>query len=173
MSEHAVVVLLGIASVAIAISGFSGVVAVFGGRADGKWSPAERFRTTNMLILSLGACLLSFVPLTVESFSVPDPSLWTISSLCLFAFCVSYFVYTTLRLRKPELHRRGGLILWVRVVYLVCLGLASGLQALNAAGVGVTRGAGPFIAGLLLVLIPAGLQFAFLVLTPLTSADAR
>ena len=58
MTEHAVLALLGIASVATAITGFSGVVAVFGGRADGKWLPAERFRTTNMLVLSLGACLL-------------------------------------------------------------------------------------------------------------------
>ena len=71
MNEHAVMTLLGIASVATAISGFSGVVAVFGGRAEGKWSPAERFRTTNMLILSLGAMrMLSFVPLTEELFQI-------------------------------------------------------------------------------------------------------
>jgi hypothetical protein len=85
------------------------------------------------VVVLLGACLLCFVPLTVESFQVPDSILWTISSLCLLAFCASYFVYTTIKLRKPELHQRGVLILWVRVVYLVCLALASGLQALNAA----------------------------------------
>ena len=39
MSDHALAILLGISSVAIAISGFSGVVAVFGGRADGELSP--------------------------------------------------------------------------------------------------------------------------------------
>jgi hypothetical protein len=171
MSDHAIMVLLGISSVAIAISGFSGVVAVFGGRADGKWSPAERFRTTNMLILSLGACLLSFVPLTEESFQIPDPILWTAASSLLFAFCAVYGLYTVLLLRKPNLRRPGGLIVWVRYVYFVCLTLASALQVLNIAGVWVKRGAGPFIGGLLFVLIPAGLQFAFLVLTPLTSAD--
>jgi hypothetical protein len=41
MNEHAVMTLLGIGSVATAISGFSGVVAAFSGRADrlpyGKW----------------------------------------------------------------------------------------------------------------------------------------
>jgi hypothetical protein len=171
MSEHAIMILLGISSVAIAISGFSGVVAVFGGRADGEWSPAERFRTTNMLILSLGACLLSFVPLTEESFQVPDPILWMTASSLLFAFCAVYGVYTVILLRKPNLRRPGGLIVWVRYVYFVCLTLASTLQALNIADVWVKRGAGPFIGGLLFVLIPAGLQFAFLVLTPLTSAD--
>jgi len=171
MSDHALTILLGISSVAIAISGFSGVVAVFGGRADGKWSPAERFRTTNMLILSLGACLLSFVPLTEEAFQIPEQALWTTSSFLLFVFCASYFVYTITMLRNPALRRPGGLLIWVRVVYFICLTLAGVLQALNVAGAPVKRGAGPFIAGLLFVLIQAGLQFAFLVLTPLTSAD--
>ncbi len=72
MNEHAVMTLLGIGSVATAISGFSGVVAAFSGRADGKWLPSERFRTTNMLVLSLGACLLSFVPLPEELPGMPD-----------------------------------------------------------------------------------------------------
>jgi len=171
MSEHAVMILLGIASVAIAISGFSGVVAVFGGRADGKWSPAERFRTTNMLILSLGACLLSFVPLIEESFQIPDQIFWITASCFLFAFCTFYVIYTIIILRKPNLRRSGGLIMWVRVVYFVCLILASVLQALNVSGVLVKRSSGPFTGGLILMLIPAALQFSFLVLTPLTSTD--
>jgi hypothetical protein len=168
MNEHAVMTLLGIGSVATAISGFSGVVAVFGGRADGKWSPGERFRTTNMLILSLGACLLSFVPLIEELFQIPDQILWMTSSFCLGAFCAFYFVYTIIMIRRLSLHLPGMLIEWVRFVYFSCLTLAIALQAFNAAGVLVVRGPGPFVGGLILMLIPAGLQFAFLVLTPLT-----
>ena len=170
MSEHAVMTLLGIASIAIAVSGFSGVVAVFG-RAEGKWSPEARFRTTNMLILSLGACLLSFVPLTAELFELSDRILWIASSSILVAFCAFYYVYTAIKLRNPDLRRPGVLIRWVRYVYFACLTAAIALQALNIADAGVHRGAGPFIGGLILLLIPAGLQFAFLVLTPLTTAD--
>jgi hypothetical protein len=170
MSEHAIMTLLGIASVAIAVSGFSGVVAVFGGRAEGTWSPEARFRTTNMLILSLGACLLSFVPLTAELFELPDRALWTTASSILIAFCVFYFVYTAIKLRNPELRKPGVLIKWVRYVYFACLGLAIILQALNVADALVQRGSAPFVGGLILLLIPAGLQFAFLVLTPLTEA---
>src|SRR5215813_12265042 len=107
MNEHAVMTLLGIGSVATAISGFSGVVAVFGVRADGKWSPAERFRTTNMLILSLGACLMSFLPLIEELFQIPDQILWMTASLFLLAFCSFYFVRTIIMLRKPGLRRPG------------------------------------------------------------------
>jgi hypothetical protein len=172
MSEHAVMTLLGIASVAIAVSGFSGVVAVFGGRAEGKWSAEARFRTTNMLILSLGACLLSFVPLTEELLMIPDHILWITTSSVLIAFCAFYFVYTVIRLRNPELRRPGVLIKWVRYVYFVCLALAIVLQALNVAGVLVERGPGAFVGGLIFLLISAGLQFAFLVFAPLSS-DSR
>src|SRR5215831_3668069 len=171
MNEHAVLMLLGIASLALAISGFSGVVAVFAGRADGKWSPAERFRTKNMLILSLVACLLSFVPLIEELFQIPESILWMSSSFLLFSFCAIYIVYTINMLRKPILRRPGTLIIWVRVVYFTCLALASILQAANIAGVWVERGSAPYVSGLMLVLIPAGLQFAFLVLKSLASTD--
>jgi len=171
MSEHAALLLMGIASVAIAISGFSGVVAVFAGRADGKWPPAERFRTRNMLILSLVACLLSFVPLAEELFQIPDQVLWMSASVLLLGFCAAYVVYTVNMLRSPILRRPGTLVMWVRVVYFICLVLASILQALNIAGVLVERGPAPYVSGLVFVLIPAGLQFAFLVLKSLTSTD--
>lgn len=171
MNEHAIVTLLGIGSIATAISGFAGVVAAFRGRADGQWLPAERFRITNMLVLSLGACLLSFVPLTEELLRIPDHVLWTTASSSLFAFCSFYFVRTIILLRRPSLSRRGVLVEWVRVVYFVCLSVAIILQVLNVAGVFVERGAGPFIAGLMFMLIPAGLMFVFLVLTPLSSVD--
>ena len=171
MNEHAIMTLLGIGSIATAIAGFSGVVAAFSGRGDGKWLPAERFRITNMLVLSLGACLLSVVPLTEELLRIPDQALWIIASVALFAFCSFYFIRTIVLLRRPTLSRRGVLVEWVRYVYFVCLTLALVLQVLNVAGVLVERGPGPFIAGLVFMLIPAGLMFVFLVLTPLSSVD--
>jgi len=172
MNEHAVMTLLGIASVATAISGFSGVVAVFAVRTDGKWAPAERFRTTNMLILSLGACLLSFVPLTGEMFQIQDESTWKFSSVLLALFCAAYFSYTVGMIRKLNLLRPGALIIWVGIVYFICLISAILLQVVNV-GVLTTPGPGSFIAGLILMLVPAGLQFAFLVLTPLTSDNLK
>ncbi len=173
MNDHAVMILLGIASVATAISGFSGVVAVFAGRTDGKWAPAERFRTTNMLILSLGACLLSFVPLTGEMFQISNGTTWMFSSLLLGLFCAAYFTYTIGMIRKLNLLRPGALIVWVGIVYFICLILAVILQVINAVGILTASGPGPFIAGLILMLVPAGLQFAFLVLTPLTSDNLK
>jgi len=168
MNDHAVMTLLGIGSVATALAGFSGVVAAFSGR-DGKWQPAERFRITNMLVLSAGACLLSFEPLTEELLPIPDRALWIGASLSLLMFCLVYFVRTIVLLRRPSLRRPGVLVEWVRVVYFACLALAIVWQALSVAGILVERGPGPFIAGLVFMLIPAGLMFVFLVLTPLSS----
>jgi len=170
MSEHAIMVLLGIASVAVTISGFSGVVAVFGGRALGHWLPHERFRMMNMLILSLGVCLFCFVPLTEELFHVSEQFLWQSSSLFLGVFCAYYFVYAKVKIQKSHLRGPGRLIEWVRIVFFTCLALAIALQTLNAAGNVIVRGPGPFIAGLIFLLIPAALQFALLVLEPLGSA---
>ena len=84
-------------------------------------------------------------------------------------FCLVYFVRTIVLLRRPSLRRPGVLVEWVRVVYFACLALAIVWQALSVAGILVERGPGPFIAGLVFMLIPAGLMFVFLVLTPLSS----
>jgi hypothetical protein len=71
MRDNAAFVLLGIAGVASTFAGFAGVVATFGRRAEGQWLPEERFRLINMIVLSLVACLLSFVPLIEDCFTWP------------------------------------------------------------------------------------------------------
>jgi hypothetical protein len=58
---------------------------------------------------------------------------------------------------------------WMTAVLILAFGFAIVLQALNATGVLVERGAGAFVVGLLLLLMIAALQFALLVLTPLKS----
>src|SRR3954470_13843816 len=91
MNEHAVLVLLGIAGVATTFSGFSGVAAVFGGRAEGNWAPEERVRAINMLVLSLAVFMFSFLPLTEELLKISDPAIWVSSSLLLGIFSAIYF----------------------------------------------------------------------------------
>src|SRR3954468_4568409 len=95
MNEHAILVLLGIAAVATTFSGFSGVVAVFGGRAEGNWAPEEQIRLINMLVLSLTVSLFSFLPLTEELLKISEPMIWRSSSLFLGVFCAIYFFYAT------------------------------------------------------------------------------
>ncbi len=171
MNEHTVLVLLAIAGVAATFAGFSGVVAAFGRRTDGKWLPEERFRLTNMLITSLGACLFAFVPLTEELLHVPETALWTTSSTLLGAFCAVYVLYAMPHRKRLDWFRPGLLPVWATAVFVLSLCSGAVLQALNAVAILVERGGGPYVAGLLLLLVAAGLQFAFLVLAPFSLAD--
>jgi hypothetical protein len=171
MQENVLFVLLGINGLASTFAGFAGVVATFGRRAQGTWLPEERFRLINMIVLSLVACLFSFVPLIEDLFHLAEVTLWTVASILLGIFCVAYLVYAVLQRWRLNQSRHWALPLWVAAVLIIALGFAIVLQALNATGVLVERGAGPYVAGLSLLLTIAGLQFVFLVLTPLNSTE--
>ena len=171
MDEHTELILLGIAGVAATFAGFSGVVSVFERRAHGDWLPEERFRLINMLIISLSVCLFAFVPLDEGLLHVSEPALWVIASVFMGAFCVAYFLCAfPYRLRLGRL-RPGSLPVWVTAVFILALCFAAVLQFLNATAILVECGAGPYVAGLLLLLVAAGLQFAFLVLAPLSPTE--
>lgn len=58
---------------------------------------------------------------------------------------------------------------WVSAVFIVALSVVAILQFLNVVGLFFDRGAGPFLAGLLALLCAAAMQFAFLVIRPLSS----
>lgn len=125
-----------------------------------------------MLLMSLGACLFAFVPLVGDAFHLPEGTLWTIASTLMGVFCGGYLLYAMPQRVRLSHSRHGTLSKWATAVFILSLCSATVLQALNAAAIVVERGAGPYIAGLSLILIVAGLQFAFLVLIPLASAES-
>jgi hypothetical protein len=173
MNEHIVPVLLGIAGVAATFAGFSGVVAALDRRARGDWFPEERFRLMNMVVISLGTCLFTFVPLAEELFGLSKSTLWVTASILMGAFCAVYVLYAIPLRRRVGRSRPGSLPLWSTVVFVLCLCSAAALQALNATAILVERGAGLYVAGLLLLLVAAGIQFAFLVLAPLSPKNTK
>lgn len=158
--------LLGIASVAATFAGFSGVVAVFGGRALRDWGPIERTRMTNLLIMSLSVCFYSFVPIALDLLGVSDGTIWVCSSVGLTFFSGSYFVFSFLNTQELLHNRKSMVSLWVRIAFMVLLPAITVLQIWNALGFGFKPGPGPLATGLLLILALAGIQFAYLVLIP-------
>src|SRR6185295_3800643 len=148
MHGNVVFILLGIAGVASTFAGFAGVVVTFTRRAEGEWLPEEQFRLTNMLVLSLGACLFAFVPLMEDLFHLAEAALWTVASILLGLFCAAYFAYAMPRRRRLEQTRPWVLRKWMSVVMIIGMISAIVLQALNAAGAIVERGAGPYVVGL-------------------------
>ena len=81
MHGNVVFILLGIAGVASTFAALflskkgPALSSTFTQRAEGEWLPEEQFRLTNMLVLSLGACLFAFVPLIEDLFHVKINSL--------------------------------------------------------------------------------------------------
>jgi hypothetical protein len=154
--------------VAATFAGFSGVVAVFGRRAHGEWFLEDRFRLTNMLVTSLGACLFGFVPTVGVLLHIRGDDLWAIASLLMCGYCVAFIVRTLPHWRHLTVKHPGVLSPRVSAVVLGSSGLAAVLQLLNAVSILFHREAGPYVLGLLLLLIIAGIQFALLVLRPLS-----
>jgi hypothetical protein len=173
MDEHTVLILLGIAAVAATFAGFSGVVAVFGRRAHGEWFLEDRFRLTNMLATSLGACLFAFVPLIELLLHLHGPPLWTVGSLLMCAYCMAYIMQTIPQWQHLWRVHPGLLSARVSAVVWISSFLAALLQLMNAVSIFFHREPGPYVLGLLLLLIIAGVQFALLVLRPLTAHRAH
>jgi hypothetical protein len=78
-----------------------------GRRAQGKWLPEERFRLINMIVLSLVACLFSFVPLIQDLFHLAEVTLWTVANILLSIFCAVYFVYVVPQRWRLNRSRHG------------------------------------------------------------------
>ena len=169
MDETTVLILLGFAGVAATFAGFSGVVAVFGRRAHGEWFLEDRFRLTNMLVTSLGACLFAFVPLLGVLLHLHGPRNWTVSSLLLCAYCVAYIVKSYPHWQHLLRLHPGALSPRISVVVSGSFYSAALIQLMNAGSILFHREPGPYVLGLLLLLIIAGIQFALLVLRPLTA----
>lgn len=95
-----------------------------------------------MLVMSLGACLVSLVPLIAKFFGVPEAALWTASSLVLGALCAGYWLIAN-RLRRRVTRVRPGLLSsWAQAVVIASLTGAIVLQALNVAAVILTGARG-------------------------------
>ena len=69
-------ILLTIAEIAIALAGFSGVVAFLGNRAQGEWRSADLIRFKNLLNYSIAALLFSFFPIIFFELGVSEPTAW-------------------------------------------------------------------------------------------------
>ena len=152
-------VLLTIAEVAIAFAGFSGLVAIFGSRAAGRWSRSDRYRLALMLETSLAAILFAFLPFSLRYLNVEGSVLWTVSSGGLATFLLVELILVIPRTRR--LYRGSGETLsptfGLIIASLALLALI--VQVLNAAGIGLHRDFGPYLVGLLLLLVVSGIQF--------------
>jgi len=70
-----------IAEIAVALIGFSGVVAVLGHRGKGSWQPAERVRLLALTEPSMIALTGALLPATLQLLLSGDETIWRVSNL--------------------------------------------------------------------------------------------
>ena len=92
-----------LAEIAIAIAGFSGIVAGVGRRAGSEWTVADRLRLSMLLQISLTVAFFSLFPLVLASADIDSTYVWQISSASwLVAIVVSFsFARRRVILEKP------------------------------------------------------------------------
>lgn len=159
-----------LAEVAIAITGFAGVVAVFGRRGSGHWSAVERDRLLALLTLSLGALLSCVLPFAVLSTQVSESSCWRSLSV-LLAVALTVFTARVVRnaieaLRVPRTEREVSLLL--SAILLIGDLLAIILLLANTFSLGVVW---PYLAAIIWVLTGAAMMFVRLVMVPVEGSS--
>ncbi len=151
-----------LAEVAVALVGFTGVVAVLGSRARGAWSPLELLRLHMLLGASVAVLMLSFVPALLEAFNFSGLSLWRVANLIQFITHLIGAVVLGGRVRKLDVSQwPREEQLWTLVLTPISLSLILA-QLLNAWGLLADFGFFIYFLGLLYLLLLAVLHFVLL-----------
>ena len=150
-------VLSAIAELGLGLAGFSGIGLVLT-RTTGRLLPYELYRLGIMLGTSLGAMILSLVPLVLAQLGLSDEALCRVSSGIMAAYLLGFNVYYTIAMRHfrrnvPEIVSRT-------LAPIVALMHGVNLLLQLATTLGVLRHCvGFYSLGLMLLLIHATYQF--------------
>jgi hypothetical protein len=150
-------ILLTLAEVSVALAGFSGVVAVFGRRDPGTWSFADRFRFFALVHTSLSSLLLCILPFGLLAFNIPEEAVWRALSSLLVLYLIVVAVLSTRRLLAAAASERGE---FTAIVMPVGLAIGAATLALNIYNVAVGAAFGPFLLGLIFLLVTSSFLFA-------------
>ena len=143
-------VLVGIAGVAIALIGFSGVVTALGRRGSGVWSPAETLQLRTLIDPSIVTLFASFFPIGLGLITDDAEIVWRASNFAVFVGHVLGFT-AFLRRGSPDtvlfsqrawsaatvivlLSTLGGslgLLPWLQFTFLLGLALGIGVSLQN------------------------------------------
>ncbi len=151
--------LVGLAEIAVALAGFTGVVVVFGSRSAGSWLPGDRLRLVFLLEASLTAGGFGLLALVLYSSVQNAQSAWAIVS-GLWALYMVYSLYTSRRLIRENLEFHHDID---KTANRIVFALFSSLIALQLINVVLWREFAPLLAALVLNIAGAAMQFARLI----------
>ena len=155
--------LLTVAEMAIAVAGFSAIVAAFSG--SGRLVATDRRRFVWLFANAVVAGFLAFVPVLLQEATFSGVKLWQYSSaaMCLaWAIAAALWVSDEVRAKRPRPSEPAGF--WQGPLALVPSFLNFVLQAVNALGLLWEPSSAAYLAGTLVWLYGAVLPFLSIVL---------
>jgi len=151
-----------LAEVAVALTGFTGIVAVLGHRAGGEWTPLELLRLRMLLETSLAVLFLSLLPIVFQEVSQSEETLWRISNglqvlVHLGGVLVLYFRVSRLEPSQwPPVERRLTAALLPLSIAIIAAQVATSI------GILASHGYFLYLLGLVYLLALAALHFVLL-----------
>ena len=152
-------ILVGIAEIAVALAGFSGVVVVFGSRSQGHWRAGDRLRLSFLLEASLTAGGFALAALVLVSIVETEQTAWAAAS-GLWALFMPLSLYSSRRRIIDNRERHGDIDTFAnRLVF----GVFATLVLVQVANVFLWRQFAPVLAALCVNIVGAAMQFARLI----------
>lgn len=151
--------LIGIAEIAIALAGFTGVVVAFGSRSVGSWHPGDRLRLAFLLEASLTAAAFALIALLLLSSLEDKPVVWVIMSTGWALYMVGS-LWNSHRRISANTHAHGDVDKLANRVTAALFSILVAVQLVNAV---FWRELTPFLAAIMLNLAGAAMQFARLI----------
>ena len=151
--------LIGIAEIATALAGFTGVVVAFGSRSQGSWHPGDQLRLGFLLEASLTAGGFSLLTLLLLSFLDDRAMTWRIASALWFGF-MCYSLWRARRRIGTNVHDHGDVD---RLANRLTVALFMTFMALQLVNVFYWHALWPFLGAIILNLAGAAMQFARLI----------
>jgi disulfide bond formation protein DsbB len=157
-----------ISQLAMAVTGFAGLLAAFRSRRR-RWLEIEVVALHFLLLASISACLLGLLPLVLETAASEASPAWRFCQLLLGGWLLFLFAWQYqkgwrkgLRPRRPSINA---------AMWLAGFGLALGNIAASARLIDALTPAVIYLAGLFWLLLGAILQFVVQVVHSLDPAD--
>jgi hypothetical protein len=144
--------LTGIAEIAVALAGFSGLFAALRRGGGHDFSEIERSALVRLLVASLGTTILSFSPIPLLHLGLAEPAVWNIGCLLLGTFMTGIILW--MAASRPTV--RFPKLLWSLLSITLVF---AGLQFVSVAGLFALPGFGVFVAGLWWLIAVSAMQF--------------
>jgi hypothetical protein len=162
-----------LAELAVAVLGFSGIVAVLGRRSSGEWTHLDRFRFFTMIRLTASVLVLAVLPLPFHFAGLPEVAIWGRCSgiaavIVILNLAVTFLdgAWSKSVLTAAETSR-------LAVAYSFASSFcALALFAANASGIGLERSFTPYLIATLLVFGAPVVLFIRLLYTAIGPAGA-